>query len=435
MGMAPDDVVLTNWAKAVGDPVQAGDVVVIVETSKAELEITAEVSGVLGRHLFADGDTVAPGTIIGAVLQPGEQSGEQVGAPSGDAPVTAVVDGAVGSAPISPPPAPLTFDGGAGVGGPARPFPVTAVADGAHGPVGRATAADGESRPRHTVSPRARRLASEAARSGVVPAAPRTSAAPPPPPPPVRRLPRSTAEDSLQDTTSDAVLDARSDSGSPHDRYRAAISAAVLRSWRDIPHFAVTRELRVGPVREAVERWRIILPGLTLTDLLLRALALAMLERERRTEMAIGLAVATDRGVAIPVLRDVLGLGMVELVDARRAAVSRARDGRLHPDDSLVPATTLSNLGAIGVDQFTGVIPFGQTSMLTVGRAVDRPVVDDGALAVACTMQATLNADHRSWDGMHAGQALDRLARLLADPGPLLIPSTPGRQPSEEESA
>jgi pyruvate dehydrogenase E2 component (dihydrolipoamide acetyltransferase) len=236
--------------------------------------------------------------------------------------------------------------------------------------------------------------------------------------------------------SADAELtDRRADPAAGQDRYRAAISAAVVRSWQEIPHFAVTRELRVGPAVDAVRQWRTVLPEITLTDLLVRALALAMLERERRTDLAVGLAVATDRGVAIPVLRNVLGLGMVELVDARRAAVSRAREGRLHPDDGMVPITTLSNLGAVGVDQFTGVIPHGQSSMLTVGRAADRPVVHDGALAVACTMQATLNVDHRSWDGLHAGQALDRLARLLAAPEPLLTPSAPGAPAAAKESA
>lgn len=250
-------------------------------------------------------------------------------------------------------------------------------------PAGAGAAAESTAPTRHTQSPRQRRMAAEAGQTATLP--------------------------------SDVDLGVRSD-GDPAERYRRAISAAVSRSWQEIPHFAVTREVRVDELVGAVNRWRAALPGLTLTDLLLRALALSFLERERQSDLDVGLAVATERGVAIPVLRDVLRLGLVELIDARRAAVERARAVRLHSDDARVPVSTLSNLGAVGVDQFTGVVPYGQTSLLTVGRAAQRPVVNDGELAVATTLNVTLNVDHRSWDGLHAGQLLDRFARIVDFP-------------------
>ncbi len=198
------------------------------------------------------------------------------------------------------------------------------------------------------------------------------------------------------------------------------MAAAVSRSWREIPHFAVTRELRLDAVTAAVGEVRLVAPQVTLTDVLLRALALSFVHREDRTDLDIGLAVATDRGVAIPVIHEVPRLDLLELAATRRAAVGRARAGRGHTDDGRVPVSTLSNLGAIGVDQFTGIVPFGQTSLLTVGRAASRPVVDDGVLAVGVTMLATLNVDHRVRDGQHAGELLDRLARILATPALLV---------------
>ena len=96
------------------------------------------------------------------------------------------------------------------------------------------------------------------------------------------------------------------------------------------------------------------------------------------------------------------------LAAARAAAVERARAGKLNADDlGTPPPSTLSNLGAMGVDHFTGVIALGQTSLLTVGRAIPRVTADaDHALSVRTTFHATLNADHRTIDGAGAARLL-----------------------------
>jgi pyruvate dehydrogenase E2 component (dihydrolipoamide acetyltransferase) len=224
---------------------------------------------------------------------------------------------------------------------------------------------DGERRP-HTLSPRARRLAKDSGGE--------TGAAP--------------------------------DDG----RFRELIAAKVTESWREIPHFAVSREVdaepmlaRLGQIRAAGSD-----PTPTLTDLLLRTLALALRETGRGDTSDIGLAVATPNGVVIPVVRDVLGKDAAELARARSDAVERARARRLSPDDLKgTPPVTLSNLGSFGVDHFTGIIALGQTSLLTVGRAIPRVVADgDRRLGVRTTFHATLNADHRTIDGAEAARIL-----------------------------
>ena len=110
----------------------------------------------------------------------------------------------------------------------------------------------------------------------------------------------------------------------------------------------------------------------------------------------------------IPVVRGVLALDAAGLAAARAAAIARARAGKLSADDlGTPPPSTLSNLGAMGVDHFTGVIALGQTSLLTVGRAIPRVTADaDHALRVRTTFHATLNADHRALDGMGAARLL-----------------------------
>ena len=192
-------------------------------------------------------------------------------------------------------------------------------------------------------------------------------------------------------------------------RFRDLIAAKVAESWREIPHFAVTREVDAEPMISALQALRAsnVKPAPTMTDLLLRALALALRERGDR-DGHVGLAVATEDGVVIPVVRDVLSLDAASLAGARAAAVERARTRRLNADDvATTPTSTLSNLGPFGIDHFTGIVGHGQTSLLTVGRAVPRVVADgDRTLSVRTTFHATLNVDHRSIDGADAAQLL-----------------------------
>ena len=205
------------------------------------------------------------------------------------------------------------------------------------------------------------------------------------------------------------------------ERFRELIATKVSESWRQIPHFAVTREVDAEGMQAELNALRAtgIEPTPTLTDLLLRALAVALREAGSGSQGDVGLAVATEHGVMIPVVRSVLGLDAAGLAGARSAAIARARAGKLSSSDlGTPPPTTLSNLGAMGVDHFTGVIALGQTSLLTVGRAIPRVTADaDHALRVRTTFHATLNADHRTIDGMGAAQLLVAFADAVEGMG------------------
>ncbi|MGA3214699.1 MAG: 2-oxo acid dehydrogenase subunit E2 [Acidimicrobiales bacterium] len=202
--------------------------------------------------------------------------------------------------------------------------------------------------------------------------------------------------------------------GPPQERFRALIAAKVAQSWREIPHFAVTREVDAEPMLATLELLRrgASEPMPTLTDTLLRALALGLRECGNPGPDDVGLAVATDHGVVIPVVHDVLGRDSAGLARARKAAVERARSGRLSPEDlGASPPSTLSNLGAFGIDQFTGIIALGQTSLLTVGRAIPRVAADDTrTLRIRTSFFATLNVDHRVIDGAAAARLLAAVA-------------------------
>lgn len=413
-GMAPDDVTLEVWLKQPGDHVDPGDVVAVVETSKATLDVQSDVAGVLGEHLVRVEEAVAPGTTIVRVSEAGD-------------------------APVASPPQQSEERRDTGKLTEMDPEPGVQVVDGAVGPgvpdyglvanVGEVQAVErsetaglpetGERQP-HRTSPRARRLAAEAtvtppteivtdrmAASTAHSARPESPSAPPPPPR------RATTPDAAKQVPTPGTVKGSVD---PAERYRAAVAASVSRSWQEIPHFTVTRELRMDRFDKALRRVRVVLPQVNATDLLLRALALAFLHQADSTELDIGLAVATDRGVSIPVVTGVPRLDLIELAASRLAAVERARAGRAHSDDGRLPACTLSNLGALRIDQFTGIVPLGQTSLLTVGRIASRPVVRNDRVRPALTMFATLNVDHRAWDGQHAAALLDRLAAITANP-------------------
>jgi pyruvate/2-oxoglutarate dehydrogenase complex dihydrolipoamide acyltransferase (E2) component len=194
---------------------------------------------------------------------------------------------------------------------------------------------------------------------------------------------------------------------------RRIIAERVTESWKT-PHFAVTRELLADGLMQRLAELRETVPSATATDLMLRALATAVASEEDGA-VDIGMAVATDRGVMIVVVQDVLSLDGAALAEARANAVERARSGRMSSTDlEGRAAATLSNLGAANVDHFTGIIPVGQTVLMTVGRARPRPTVLDGELVVRPTVFVTVNADHRVLDGLDVANLIERYAAALA---------------------
>lgn len=203
----------------------------------------------------------------------------------------------------------------------------------------------------------------------------------------------------------------------PGGRFRDLIAKRVSESWREIPHFTVVREVQVDALEAALAQLRTTNSSVTLTDLLLRAQALAVADVDDPDDHGdLGLAVAGDHGVMIPVVRNVVGRTLAELVSERRAAVDRGRAGRLSQDDADLPASTLSNLGPFGVDSFTGIVAARQTTLFTVGATRRVAVVRDEQVVPASTLVVTVNADHRALDGADVAKALKRFAETVERP-------------------
>ncbi len=207
----------------------------------------------------------------------------------------------------------------------------------------------------------------------------------------------------------------------------------TAQSWTTVPHFFLLREVDAGALvdwRGAAQRQ--ISAEVTYSDLLVKCVALALREHPRvnarwdggtivaHQAINIGLAVASDEGLVVPVIHDADRLTLGEIARRRTDVVDRARDGRLRPDDLRDGTFTISNLGMYAVDAFTAIINPPQAAILAVGRIARRVVPVDGVPAVRPMLALCLSCDHRVVDGARGAQFLETLADLIENRAGLL---------------
>jgi pyruvate dehydrogenase E2 component (dihydrolipoamide acetyltransferase) len=386
-GMAGEDVLVTEWLKEPGDEVAVGEPVVVVETDKATVELSGTTAGRLSRHLIEAGARVPGGTTVAFLLANGESEPGAAGAAlAGSAPPAAAAASLAPSASIA----------------------AQGELDDQRQPASLAS----ERLPggRHTMSPRQRRVLAEAARAGGRNGDGRDSDG------------RDSAAGDRVLVGASAQTPSSTTSGQPafageRTGNRAATASLVTESWRNVPHFSVGRDVRVDGLLEAVSVARRDGVSVTVTDFLSLALARALAAQGEPAD--VGLAVATDWGVLIPVLRSLAGRSLSDVAIVRQAAVGRARLRRLDSADAAPVFATLSNLGPAGVTWFTGVIPLNQVALLTVGEVSLRPAVEGRGLVVAPMLTAVVTADHRRYDGVDSARLLsafiDNLTELVTE--------------------
>jgi pyruvate dehydrogenase E2 component (dihydrolipoamide acetyltransferase) len=203
----------------------------------------------------------------------------------------------------------------------------------------------------------------------------------------------------------------------------------MAQSWSSAPHFFLMREVdasRLIAWREQAQRRA--QAKLTYSDLLVKLVAAALHTHPRlnaawqagaiveNAAINIGLAVAVEDGLLVPVIprADVLGLG--EIAARRQEIVARAQSGKLRPDDMQGGTFTISNLGMYGVDSFNAILNPPQAAILAVGRIVDRVVPVAGQPAVRPMLMLSLSCDHRVVDGARGARFLETLAELIEEP-------------------
>ncbi len=212
----------------------------------------------------------------------------------------------------------------------------------------------------------------------------------------------------------------------------------MAHSFSTAPHFYLTVEVNAAElvalrkqVSGAIQRRHGV--EVTISDLLVKAVAIALKEHpaanaawggtgyQLNDQVNMGLAVAMNDGLVVPVIQGADNLSLGQIAKKRSELVEEARAGQLTLPELEGGSFTLSNLGMFGIDLFQAIVNPPQAAILAVGRIKDRVVPVDGAPAVRPTMFVTLSSDHRILDGAMAAKFLARVVQLLEDPVELLL--------------
>jgi len=221
----------------------------------------------------------------------------------------------------------------------------------------------------------------------------------------------------------------------PLSRIRLTVAQRMAQAKRDVPHFYVTAEVDMSEaMRLLASLRRRIEQRISVTHLILKAVTLALAQHPRVNgrwadgavvlgpEINIGLAVAVEEGLIVPVIHGCEKLSLVEIAREATRLVARAKEGKFSGEELRGATFSVSNLGMLDIEDFAAVITPPQAAVLAVGAVKERPVVRGGQLAIAQTMRVTLSCDHRQLDGVEAGRFLETLKGFLEDPLSLVLP-------------
>ena len=405
-----------RWLKREGESFHEGDVIAEIETDKATMDFQAYEDGTMLRILVGDGESAALGApiaIIGA-------EGEEVPA---DAPAAASANGdgrdngAADPAPAAEPeaeakeqaPVATATEEAPSDGGGLRASPIArrmadaggldlrTLADKGTGPDGRIVKADVEKALAGGVKP--------------APAAPAAPQAAPPPP---------GEGDEVRELT-------------PMLR---AVARRMAESKATVPHFYVSSEIDMTRALELRAELNDALADsgekVSVNDLIVRACAQALVQHPQahrsyvdghhvyHSHVHVGIAVALDDGLIVPVLRDAETKGVRRLAAETRDLVKRARDGKLRQSEIEGATFTVSNMGMFDVAAFSAIINPPESTILAVSSTVERAVVRDGAVVPRKIMSVTLSCDHRACSGADGARLLQTVKRHLEAPTLLL---------------
>ena len=425
---------LVKWLKNEGDAVKQGDVLAEVETDKAVMELVARGEGTLRKRFVGEGDTSAVGKLIGVIAAPDENIDALVaeGGGGGGAPVAA-------AAPASTPAAPPAKDAAPAAPAAAAPTPPAATplaappsrpAPAAAPQAAPAPATQGDNGGRVRSSPLARRLASEQGLDlgqlqGSGPGG------------------RIVKKDIEQAVASGGARQAAAPAGAPRrersaegfrdeplTQIRKTIARRLGESIGPIPTFYLTAEFdltNASQLRTAAaelgDEFKV-----SFNDIVLKAVATALTlhpevnahwlgDRIRYFDRVhLGMAVATNDGLIVPVIWDADQKRMSEISAEAKELAKKARDRKLKPEEFTGSTFSVSNLGMFGIDQFTAIINPPEVGILAIGAIEDKPVVVKGELEIRKRLRVTMSCDHRVVDGAVGAEFLRTLKRMIENP-------------------
>jgi len=412
---------LAKWIKHEGDEVAAGDVLAEIETDKATMEMEAVEEGVLGRILVPDGtEGVAVNQPIALLLEEGEDRAALDGYEPAAAPAAAptqpeVKPAAPAAATTAPAPQAAPAAGGTRIfASPlARRMAQQSGLDLAglrgSGPNGRIVRADVEA---------AMSGAPGAMAPAIAPAAARPTL-PPPAGPGARQMAEALGMSYRLE---------------PHSNMRKTIARRLSESKQTVPHFYLTVDCVIDDLLAARKRMNADNDlKLSVNDFIIKAAAAALMRVPAANaswddegvllydHADISVAVATPSGLITPIVKAAESKGLEAISAEMKDLAARAREGQLKPEEYQGGTFSISNLGMYGVKEFSAIINPPQGCILAVGAGVQKPVVKDGALAVASVMSCTLSVDHRVVDGAVGAEFLAAFKRFVENPVAMLL--------------
>lgn len=420
------DGMLLNWLKEVGDSVSAGDVVAELEADKATIEIEAPQAGVLLEFKAEVGDELSEGEAIALIGSADEANqGAQASSANGGASAESASQDESASASESETPAETSSGNGA----------VAATT-----PEGRIKA-----------SPLARRVAEDrgvnlanVAGSGpggrIVKADvenfdPATAPAPEQPAQPEAS---PTAAPALRGQTYGKLPQGDDVEILDISRMRRAIADNTLVSQQQVPHFYVTVDIHLDAMLTLRKQLNADLESegvkISVNDMIVKATALTLrkfpnlnthyygdkLVRHKRVNVGIAVALPNN-GLLNVVSRDADKTALSAMALSHKDMISRAREGKLKPDDMRGATFTVSNLGPYGVHDFGAIINPPEAGILAIAASRQTPIVVDGELSIATMMKATISVDHRVSDGAEGAAFMQAFQRILEQPMRLLV--------------
>lgn len=392
-GLTMHEGTVQRFFKAVGDQVRAGEPLYEVETEKVLYEVEAPASGVFAVALVEEGATVECGVAVAVIAEANEDLAALRSQYGGNGAAPAPKPAQAASPAASPAPAPSPSESGArrAISPVAKKLAAELGVDldkvAGTGPGGRITREDVEraakapaAAPKGAIAPEAA-SATRGAPSGEVTRTPVRG---------IRKIVAERMHHSLQSTAQLTITT------------EADVTAAV--------------ELRERMSRDF---------EFTYTDLLIQAAARALLKHPRMNshmdgneivtapQANVGVAVALEDGLIVPVIHDAAGKSLREIAALSRELGEKARSGKLKLEEVSGGTFTISNLGTYGVDAFTPILNQGETGILGVGRIIEKPAIHRGEITRRAMMTMSLTIDHRVIDGAPAARFLRALIDLF----------------------
>jgi pyruvate dehydrogenase E2 component (dihydrolipoamide acetyltransferase) len=387
---------IVSWFVKVGDTVKSSEMIADVETDKATMELeNFEMGEVL--YLLEEGATVPVETAIAVIGKKGEDFQH-------------LLEAAPEAAPE------LVKE--------AAPEPVVEAAP-SPAPVTAAPAATAPSNGRVFASPLAKKMAEDKGIS--LDAVNGTGDN--------GRITKKDIENHTpRATTSTAAVGLESFEDLPVSQMRKTIAKRLAESKFSAPHFYLTKEIKMDAVLAARKRMNEYTESrISINDIIVKATAVALKSHpnvnsswlgdkiRRNHHVHIGVAVAIDDGLLVPVVRFADSKSLSQIGAEVRELAGKAKTKELKPQDWEGNTFTISNLGAFGIDEFTAIVNPPDACILAIGSSKETVIVENGEMRSGHVMKVTLSCDHRAVDGVTGANFLKTFAELLEEPVRLLV--------------